>query len=129
MNHSGNNWSKLKSNFAFALNTSVNYTNSRTLYEIVFGTKRQSPKTLILGQLRYKNKQWKSEVCNGHTQSENNLLYNSLSRLLRPQLSDALLKREGEFKQNSSSTYQRCRQIMSKAHKQRNPQQLGNLSA
>ena len=39
----GNNWSSLAPKFAFAHNTSVNYTTGRTSYEIVFGTKPQIP--------------------------------------------------------------------------------------
>ena len=46
MNESGNNWSKLASKFAFAHNTSVNYTIGQTPYEIVFGTKPHVPMTL-----------------------------------------------------------------------------------
>ena len=128
MNQSGNNWSKLTSKSAFAHNTSVNYTTGRTPYEIVFGTKPQVPMTLKLGLLRDKDKQCKSEFCDGlqsHTHSENSLPNNSLNRLLRPQLSDELLKRENEFKRIYSSTYQRCRQITSKAHEHRNRFKLG----
>ena len=102
MNQSGNNWSKFTSKFAFAHDTSVNYTTRHTPYEIVFKTKPQVPMALKLGLLRDKDKQCKSEFCYGlqsHAHSENNLPNNSLSRLLRPQLSDELLKRENEFKQ------------------------------
>ena len=84
--------------------------------------------TLKLGLLRDKDKQCKSEFCDGlqsHTHSENNLPNNSLSRLLRPQLSEELLKRENELKRIYSSTYQRCRQITSKAHEHRNRFKLG----
>ena len=97
MNQSGNNWSKLTSKFAFAHNTSVIYTTGPTHYEIFFGTKPQVPMTPKLGLLRDKTKQCKSEFCDGlqsQTHSENNLPNNSLNRLLRPQLSDELLKRE-----------------------------------
>ena len=128
MNHSGNNWSKLASKFAFAHNTSVNYTTGQTPYEIVFGTNPQVPMALQLGLLRDKDKQCKSEFCDGHqshTHSENSLPNNSLNRLLRTQLSDELLKRENEFKRIFSSTYQRCRQITSKAHEHRNRFKLG----
>ena len=108
MNQSGNNWSKLTSKFAFAHNTSVNYTTGQTPYEIVFGTKPQVPMTLKLGLLRDKDKQCKSEFCDAlqsHAHSEISLPNNSLNRLLRPQLSDELLKRENEFKRICSSTY------------------------
>ena len=128
MNQSGNNWSKLASNFAFEHNTSVNYTTGQTPYEIVFGTKPQVPMTLKLGLLRDKDKQCKSEICDGlqsHTHSENSLPNNSLNRLLRLQLSDEILKRENEIKRIYSSTYQQFRQIKSKAHKHRNRFKLG----
>ena len=84
--------------------------------------------TLKLELLRDKDKQCKSEFCDGlqsHTHSENSLLNNSLNRLLRLQLSDELLKRENEFKRIYPSTYQRCRQITSKAHEHRNRFELG----
>ena len=79
--------------------------------------------TLKLGLLRNEDKQCKSEFYDGlqpDTHSENNLPNNSLNRLLRPQPSDELLKRENEVKRIYSSTYQRCRQITSKAHEHRN---------
>ena len=128
MNLSGNNWSKLASKFAFANNKSVNYTTGQTPYEIVLGTKPQVPMTLKLGPLRDKDKLCKSEFCDGlqsHTHSENNLPNNSLNRRPRSQLSDELLKRENEFKRIYLSTYQRCRQITSKAHEHRNRIKLG----
>ena len=96
-NASGNNWSKLAPKFAFAHNTSVNYTTGLTPYEIVFGTKPQVPMTLKLGLIRDKNKQCRSEYCEGlksHTHSKNQLPNKSLDRLLRPQLSDKLIARE-----------------------------------
>ena len=127
-NESGNNWSKLAPKFAFAHNTSVNYSTGLTCYEIVFGTKPQVPMTLKLGLIRDKNKQCKSEYCDGlkpHTHSENLLPNKSLDRLLRPQLSDELIARENDFKRIYSSTYQRCRQITSKAHEYRNRFKLG----
>ena len=128
MNQSGNNWSKLTSKIAFAHSTSVNYTTCQTPYEIVVGTKPQVPMTLKLGLLRDKDRQCKSEFWVGlqsHTHNENSLPNNSLNRLLRPQLSDELLKRENEFKRIYASTYQRCRQITSKAHDHRNRFKLG----
>ena len=84
--------------------------------------------TLKLGLLRDENKQGKSEFCDGlqsHTSSEKSLPNNSLTHLLRPQLSDERLKRKNEFKRIYSSTYQRCRQITSKAHEHRNRLKLG----
>ena len=127
MNQSGNNWSKLASKIAFAHNMSVNYTTGHTPYEIVFGTKPQVPMILKLGLLRDKDKQCKSEFCDGlqsHTHSEN-CLPNPLNCLLRPQLFDKLLKRENEYKRIYSSTCQRCRQITSKAREHGNRLKLG----
>ena len=84
--------------------------------------------TLKLGLSRNKYKHCKSEFCDGlqsHTHSENSLPNFSFNRLLRPQLSDELLKRENEFKRIYSSTYQRSCQITSKAHDHRNRFKLG----
>ena len=89
MNQSGNKLSKLASKFAFAHKTSVNYTTGQTPYEIVLGTKQQVPLTLKFGLLRDKDKQSKSDFCDGlhsHTHSENSLPNNSLKHPLLPQL-------------------------------------------
>ena len=88
--------------------------------------------TLKLGVLQDKDKKCKSEFCDGlqfHTHSENSLPNNSLNRLLRPQLSDKLLEQENDFKRIYSSTYQKCRQITSKAHEHRNWFKLGRPSS
>ena len=84
--------------------------------------------TLKLGLLRNKDKQCKSEFCDGlqsHTHSENSLSNNSLKSLLRPKLSDELLKQENEFKRVYSSIYQRYRQIILKAQEHWNRYRLG----
>ena len=94
----------------------------------MFGTKPQVPLTLKLGLIRDKNKQCRSECCEGlkpRTYSKNQLPNKSLDRLLRPQLSDELIARDNDFKRICSSTYQRCRQITSKAHEYRNRFKLG----
>ena len=62
-NDAGNNWSTLAPNFAFARNTSVNYTTGKTPYEIVFGTKPQIPLSLKLGLYRNKHKLCCSNFC------------------------------------------------------------------
>ena len=49
----------------------------------------------------------------------------ALNRLLRPQFSDELLKRENDYERIYSSPYQRCRQITSKAHEHQNRFELG----
>ena len=55
LNDAGNTWTSLAPKFAFAHNTSVNYTTGKTPYEIVFGNKNQIPMSLKLGL--YRNKQ------------------------------------------------------------------------
>ena len=62
---SGDNWSRLAPQCAFAHKTSVNYTTGLTPYEIVFGTKLHFPMTLKLGLFGDRNKQFKSEYCDG----------------------------------------------------------------
>ena len=52
----GNNWSSLAPKFAFAHNTSVNYTTGKTRYENVFGTKPKIPVSLKLRLSRNKHK-------------------------------------------------------------------------
>ena len=42
-NDAGNNWSSLAPKFAFAHNTSANYTTGKTPYEIVFGGQTTNP--------------------------------------------------------------------------------------
>ena len=101
LNDARNNWSSLAPKFAFAHNTSVNYTTGSTPYEIVFGTKPQIPMFLKLGIYSNKHKLCCSEFCNdlpSHSHSEDNLKNQPLDNLLRPQLSHALLEREREFK-------------------------------
>ena len=48
LNDVGNTWSSLAPHFAFAHNTSVNYTTGKTPYGLVFGTKPQIPMSLNL---------------------------------------------------------------------------------
>ena len=54
LNDAGTNWSSLAPKFAFAHNTSVNYTTGKTPYEKNFGTKPQIPMSLNLGLYRKK---------------------------------------------------------------------------
>ena len=109
LNHAGNNWSSLAPKFAFAHNTSVNYTTRKTPYEIVFGTKPQTPMSLKLGLYRNKHKLCCSNFCKDlpfHSQGENSLKNESLDNLLQPQLSQSLLERERTFKKIYSSTFE-----------------------
>ena len=102
LNDAGNNWSSLAPKFAFAHNTSVNYTTGKTPYEIVFGTKLQIPMSLKLGLYRDKHKLCCSNFCKdlpSHSHSENSLKNELLDNILQPQLSQALLERERTFKQ------------------------------
>ena len=112
-NEAGNKWSSLSPKFAFAHNTSVNYTTGKTPYETVFGAKPQIPMSLKLGLYCSKRKLCCSEFCTdlpSHSHSENNLKYQLLDNLLRPQLSHALLERERDFKRIYSVTSDRCRE-------------------
>ena len=113
LNDAGTNWSSLAPKFAFAHNTSVNYTTGKTPYEIVFGTKPQIPMSLKLGLYRNKRKLCCSEFCKdlpSHSHSENNMKNQLLDNLLKPQLSQALLERERDFKRIYSATFERCRE-------------------
>ena len=128
LNDAGNNWSSLAPNFAFAHNTSVNYTTGKTPYEIVFGTKPQIPMSLKLGLYRNKHKLCCSDFCKDlppHSHSENNLKNQLLDNILRPQLSHALLERERDFKRIYSTTFERCREQTARSHAYRNRFKLG----
>ena len=128
MNDAGKNWSSLAPKFAFAHNTSVNYATGKTPYEIVFGTKPQIPRFLKLGLYRKKHKFCCSEICRdllSHSQSENNLKYQLLDNLLRPQLSQALLERKRDFKRISCATFERCREQTARSQAYRNRFMLG----
>ena len=128
LNDAGNNWSSLVPNFAFAYNTSVNYTTRRTPYEIVSGTKSQSPMSLKLGLYRKKQKLCCSEICKdlpSHSHSKNSLKNHLLFNLLQPQLSHELLERERDFKQIFSATFEICREKTARSHAYRNGFALG----
>ena len=129
LSESGNNWAQLAAKFAFAHNTSVNYTTGKTPYEIVFCNKPQIPMSLKLGLYRNKNKGCRSQFCIGlppHRHSENQVKNELLNGLLRPQLSQSLLERETAFKKVYSSTYEKCRQQTARSHAYRNRFKLGN---
>ena len=61
-----------------------------------------------------------------HSHSENSLKNELLDNLLQPQLSQALLERERTFKQNISSTFERCREPTARSHPYRNRFKLGH---
>ena len=128
MNDAGNNWSSLAPKFAFAHNTSVNYTTGKTPYQIVFGTKPQIPISLKFGLYRNKHKLCCSEFCKdlpSHSHSENHLKYQLLDNLFRPQLCHALLDRERDFKKIYCATLKRCREQTARSHAYRNRFKLG----
>ena len=113
LNDTGNNWSSLAPKFAFAHNTSVNYTTGKTPYKIVFGTKQQKTISLKLGFYRSKHKLCCSNFCKDlppHSHSENSLKNELLDNLLQPQLSQALLYKDRTFKQICSSNLECCRE-------------------
>ena len=129
LNDAGTNWAPLAPKFAFAHNTSVNYTTGKTPYEIVFGTKPQIPMSVKLGLYRNKHKLCCSEFCTDlppHTRDENSTKNELLQKLLRPQLSQALLDRERGFKRYYSSTFERCREQTARSHASRNIFKLGH---
>ena len=129
LNEAGTNWAPLAPKFAFAHNTSVNYTTGKTPYEIVFGTKPQIPMSVKLGLYRNKQKLCCSEFCTDlppHTHDENSTKNELLQKLLRPQLSQALLDREQDFKRVYYSTFERCREQTARSHAYRNRFKLGH---
>ena len=128
LNDAGNNWSSLAPKFAFAHNTSVNYTTGKTPYEIVFGMKAQISMSSNLGL--YRNKHWLccSEFFKdlpSHSRSENNLKNQLLDNLFRPQLSHPPLERERDFKRTYCVTFERCREQTTRFHVYKNRFKLG----
>ena len=112
LNDAGTNWASLAPKFAFAHNTSFNYTTAKTPYEIVFGAKPQNPTFVKLGLYRNKHKLCCSEFCTNlppHTHDENSTKNEFIQKLLRPRISQALLDQETDFKRIHSSTSERCR--------------------
>ena len=123
LNDAGNNWSSLAPKFAFAHNTSVNYTTGKTPFENEFGTKSQILMSLKLGLHRNKHNFCCFDFCKdlpSHSHSENNLKKQLLDNLLRPQLSRALLERERDLKRIYSATFERCRDQTARSHAYRN---------
>ena len=125
----GINWSPLAPKFAFAHNTSVNYTTRKTPYEIVFGTKPQIPMSLKLGLYRSKHKLCCFNFCKdlpSHSHRGDSLMNELLDNLLQPQLSQAPLEKERTFKQIYSSTFDLCREQTARSHAYRNRFKLGH---
>ena len=128
LNDAGNSWSSWSPKFAFAHNTSVNYTTGKTLSELLFGTKPLIPMSLKLGLYSIKHKLCCSEFRKdlpSHSNSENNLKNQLLYELLRPQTSHALLERERDFKRIYSAICGRCREQTAGSHAYKNRFKLG----
>ena len=129
LNDAGTNWAPVAPKFAFAHDTSVNYTTGKTSDEIVFGAKPQIHMSVKLGLHRNKNKLCCSEICTDllpHTHDKNSTKNELLQKLFRPQLSQALLDRERDFKRIYSSTFERCREQTPRSHAYRNRFKLGH---
>ena len=129
LNDAGTNWAPVAQKFAFAHNTSVNYTTGKTPYEIVFGAKPQTPMSVKLGLYRNKHKLCCSDFCTDlppHTHDENSTKNELIQKLLRPQLSQALLDRERDFKRICFSTFERCREQTARCHEYRKRFKLGH---
>ena len=129
LNDAGTNWAPVATKVAFVHNTSVNYTTGKTPYEIVFGTKPQIPMSGKLGLYRNKHNLCCSEFCTDlppHTHDGNSTKNELLQKLLRPQLSQALLDKERDFKRIYSSTFERCREQTTRSHAYRNIFKLGH---
>ena len=129
MNDAGSNWSCLAPKFAFAQNTSVNYTTGKTPYERVFGTKPQITMSLKLGLYREKTQTLLLGVLQRPTprsHSENNMKNQLLDPFLKAQPSQALLERERDFKRKYSASFERCREQTARSHAYRNRFKLGH---
>ena len=129
LNDAGTNWASFAPKFAFAHNTSANYTTGKTLYEIVVGAKSQFPMSVKLGLFCNKHKLCCSEISidlHPHTDDENSMKNELLQRLFRPQLSQALFDRERDFKRIYSYTFERCLEQTARSHAYRNRLKLGH---
>ena len=125
----GTNWAPLAPKLASAHNTSVNYTTGKTPYEIVFGARPQIPMSVKLGFYGNNQKLCCSEFCTDlppHTHDENSTKNELLQKQLRPQLSQAPLDRERDFKRIYYSTFERCREQTARSHAYRNRLKLGH---
>ena len=85
--------------------------------------------SLKVGLYRNKHRLCCSNFCENlpsHSHSENCLKNELLDNLLQPQLSQALLEREQNFKQICSSTFERCREQTARSHGYGNRFMLGH---
>ena len=121
-------WASFAPKFVFAHNTSGNYTTGKTPYEIVFGDKPQTPLYVKLGLYHDQHKLRCSEFGTDlppRTHDENSTMNELLQKLLRPQLSQALLERDRDFERICSSNFERCREQTARSHAYRNRFELG----
>ena len=84
--------------------------------------------SLKLGLHRNKNKLCSSEFCKyqpSHSDSENNLKNQLLDNFLQPQLSQALLEQERDFRWNYSSAFEKTVEQTARSHANRNRFNLG----
>ena len=91
----------------------------KTPYEIVCGAKPQIPMSLRLGLCRNQQKLCCFEFCTDlphHTHDQNSTKIALLQVLLCPQLSQAQLDQERDFKRIYSSTFKRCREQAARCH-------------
>ena len=89
----------------------------------------QIPMSVKLGFYRSKHNLCCSEFCTdlpSHTHDENSTKNELFQKLLRPQLSQALLDRERDFKRNYSSIFERCREQTACSYAYRNRFKLGH---
>ena len=115
----GTNCASLTPEFAFEHNTSVSYATGKTPYEIVFGARPQTPMYVKVGRYRNKHKLGCSEFCTDlppHTHHENSTKDDLLQKLLRPQLSQALLDRGRDFKRIYSSIFEQYWEQTARSH-------------
>ena len=129
LNDAGTNWAPLAPQFAFVHNTSVNYTTGKMPYEIVCGAKPQIPMSVKLGLYRKKHKTCCCEFCTytpPQTHNENSTENELLQRLFHPQLSQALLDQERDFKRIYSSIFEPCLDQTTRSHAYRNRFKLGH---
>ena len=85
--------------------------------------------SLKLGLYRNEHKLCYSEFCKdlpSHSHSENIMKNQLLDHLLKPQLSQALLERERDFKWVYSATFERCHEQIARSHANRNRFKLGH---
>ena len=101
----------------------------KTPYEIVFGAKPQTPTSVKAGLYRKKHKLCCSDFCTNlplHTHDGNSTKNELLQKKLRPQLPQALLDQEQDFKRIYSSIFEQFREQTTHSLAYRNRFKLGH---